>query len=175
MLESECTKHGVILPAGGNSTIQLLFLRSQIQCMSYRLQDVYQRVTGKKFQQTHTALKDAQGLKEILEIVPPRGLYTYPKYLDPLQNVKWIGGACENALVNSGVRSVEALILRYQEWINLDGCTITLMKQFLSSYNLPCADLTPIATEIVQNWLPETTGEVNKLKTRHYKYDTIFK
>ena len=158
VLESECLRHGVILPAGWRFYDSLLFLRSQIQCMSYRLQDVYQSVTGKVFNSTHTALKDAIGLKEILDIVPPNGLYTYPKYLVPLQNVKWIGGACENALVNSGVRSVEALILRYQEWINLDGCTVTLMKQFLSSYNLPCADLTPIATEIVRNWLPVTHG-----------------
>ena len=158
VLEFECTKHNVSIPSGWKFYDSLLFLRSQIQCMSYRLADVYESVTGKKFQQTHTALKDAQGLKEILEIIPPQGLYTYPKYLTPLQNVKWIGGACENALVSAGVRSVEALILRYQEWINLDGCTITLMKQFLSSYNLPCADLTPIATELVQNWLPVTHG-----------------
>lgn len=158
VLESECTKHGVILPAGFKFYDSLLFLRSKIQCMSYRLQDVYQTVTGKKFQQTHTALKDAQGLKEILDIVPPQGLYTYPKFLTPLQNIKWLGAACENALVQNGVRSVEALILRYQEWINLDGCTITLMKQFLSQFNLPCADLTPIAAEIVQNWLPKSHG-----------------
>ena len=158
VLESECTKFGVIMPAGWKFYDSLLFLRSAIPCMSYRLADVYQTVTGKKFEQTHTALKDAIGLKEILEIVPPHGLYTYPKYLTPLQNVKWIGAACENALVTAGVRSVEGLILRYQEWTNLDGCTVTLMKQFLSQFNLPCADLTPIATEIVQNWLPKSHG-----------------
>lgn len=158
VLENECTKHGVILPAGWKFFDSLLFLRSQIQCMSYRLADVYETVTGKVFNSTHTALKDAIGLKEILDIVPPNGLYTYPKYLVPLQNVKWIGGACENALVNSGVRSVEDLILKYKQWINLDGCTVTLMKQFLSSYNLPCHDLTPIAQELVENWLPKTHG-----------------
>ena len=158
VLESECIKHGVILPAGWKFYDSLLFLRSQIQCMSYRLADVYETVTGKKFQQSHTALLDAQGLKEILDLVPPVGLYTYPKYLTPLQNVKWIGGACEQALVTAGVRSVEALILRYQEWVQLDGCTITLMKQFISRFNLPCADLTPIATEIVQNWRPKSHG-----------------
>ena len=158
VLESECTRHGVTIPAGWRFYDSLLFLRSQIQCMSYRLADVYQTVTGKVFNSTHTALKDAIGLKEILDIVPPHGLYTYPKYLVPLQSVKWVGAACENALVTAGVRSVEDLILKYTQWINLDGCTITLMKQFLSSYNLPCADLTPIATEIVQNWLPATHG-----------------
>jgi len=159
VLEGECTRHGVTIPAGWRFYDSLLFLRSAIPCMSYRLADVYQTVTGKKFQQTHTALFDAQGLKEILTIIPPQGLYTYPKYLTPLQNIKWVGAACEQALVNAGgVRSVEDLILKYTQWINLDGCTITLMKQFLSSYNLPCADLTPIATEIVQNWLPKSHG-----------------
>ena len=158
VLESECIKHSVTIPAGWKFYDSLLFLRSQIQCLSYRLADVYQTVTGKVFNSTHTALLDAQGLKEILDLVPPHGLYTYPKYLTPLQNIKWVGAACENALVTAGVRSVEGLILRYQEWTNLDGCTVTLVKQFLSSYNLPCADLSPIATEIVQNWLPKSHG-----------------
>lgn len=159
VLENECTRHGITIPAGWRFYDSLLFLRSQIQCMSYRLADVYETVTGKVFNSTHTALLDAQGLKEILDLVPPVGLYTYPKYLTPLQNIKWVGAACEQALVTAGgVRSVEDLILKYTQWINLDGCTITLMKQFLSSYNLPCADLTPIATEIVQNWLPATHG-----------------
>lgn len=159
VLESECMMHGVSLPPGWRFYDSLLFLRSQIQCLSYRLADVYETVTGKVFNSTHTALLDAIGLKEILEIVPPNGLYTYPKYLTPLQNIKWVGAACEQALVTTGgVRSVEALILRYQEWVQLAGCTVTLVKQFLSQFNLPCADLSPIATEIVQNWLPATHG-----------------
>ena len=158
VLESECLRHNVFLPAGWKFFDSLLFLRSQLSCLSYRLADVYETVTGKKFQQTHTALKDAQGLKEILDILPPQGLYMYTKYLTPLQNVKWIGAACEEALVTAGVRSMEALILRYQEWVQLDGCVVTLMKQFLSQFNLPCHDLSPIAAEIVQNWLPKSHG-----------------
>lgn len=158
VLESECTRHGVTIPAGWRFYDSLLFLRSQIQCLSYRLADVYETTTGKKFQQTHTALLDAIGLKEILDIVPPVGLYTYPKYLTPLQCCKWIGAACEEALVTAGVRSMEDLILKYTQWINLDGCTVTLVKQFLSQFNLPCHDLSPIATELVQNWLPATHG-----------------
>lgn len=158
VLESNCVKHGVSLPSSWRFYDSLLFLRSQIQCMSYRLQDVYQTVTGNVFNATHTALKDAQGLKEILDIVQPVGLFTYPKYLTPLQNCKWIGAACENALVTAGVRSVEDLVLRYQQWVQLDGCTLTLMMQFLSQFNLPCHDLRPIAAEIVENWLPKSHG-----------------
>lgn len=157
VLESECVKHDVQMPMWYYYD-SLLFLRSQLQCLSYRLPDVYQTVTGNVFEQTHTALKDAQGLKEILDIVPPTGLYMYPKYLTPLQNIKWIGAACEEAFVNAGVRSVEDLILRYKHWLRLDGCTVTLVKQFLSAFHLPCHDLTPIAQEIVQNWLPKTHG-----------------
>lgn len=157
VLEHECLKHNVQMPCWYWYD-SLLFLRSQLQCMSYRLPDVYETVTGKVFEQTHTALKDAIGLKEILDLVQPTGLYMYPKYLTPLQNVKWVGAACEEAFVQGGVRSVEDLILKYQQWIQLDGCTVTLVKQFLSRFNLPCHDLTPIATEIVENWLPRTHG-----------------
>jgi DNA polymerase III epsilon subunit-like protein len=158
VLESECTRHGITIPAGWKFYDSLLFLRSQIQCMSYRLADVYETVTSKVLQQAHTALLDAIGLKEILDLVPPHGLYTYPKYLTPLQNIKWVGAACENALVTAGVRSVEDLILKYTQWVQLDGCTITLMKQFLSQFRLPCVDLAPIAAEIVKVWLPATHG-----------------
>ena len=69
--------------------------------MSYRLPDVYKHVTGRDFEETHTALKDAIGLKEILDILPPEGLYMYPKYLTPLQNIKWVGAACEEAFFKS--------------------------------------------------------------------------
>lgn len=157
VLEHECIKHGVQMPCWYFYD-SLLFLRSQLQCMSYRLPDVYRTVTGKVFEETHTALKDAIGLKEILDIVPPTGLYMYPKYLTPIQNIKWVGMACEEAFVNAGIRSVEDLILKYMQWVQLDGCVVTLVKQFLSRFNLPCHDLTPIASEIVNNWLPKTHG-----------------
>jgi len=157
VLENECLKNDFILPCWYFYD-SLLFLRSKIQCISYRLPDVYQTITGKVFNSTHTALLDAQGLKEILEIVQPAGLYMYPKYLTPLQNIKWIGAACEEALVNAGVRSVEELILRYKQWVILDACVTTLMMQFLSQFSLPAHDLSPIATELVTNWLPKTHG-----------------
>ena len=157
VLEHECLRHGVHLPVWYFYD-SLLFLRSQLQCVSYRLPDVYETVTGKVFQQTHTALKDAIGLKEILDVIPPRGLYMYPKYLTPLQNLKWVGAACEEAFVRAGVRSVEDLVLKYKQWLQLDGCTLTLVKTFLSRFNLPCHDLTPIAKEIIENWLPWTYG-----------------
>jgi len=157
VLECECLKHKVLLPCWYFYD-SLLFLRSQLTCISYRLPDVYLTVTGKVFNSTHTALKDAIGLKEILDQVPPTGLYMYPKYLTPLQNVKWVGSACEEAFVRAGVRSVEDLILKFKQWVQLDGCVVTLVKQFLSQFHLPCHDLTPIANEIVENWLPWTHG-----------------
>lgn len=157
VLEYECKQHGVTMPCWYFYD-SLLFLRSKVQCLSYRLPDVYQHVTGKVFRPTHTALKDALGLKEILDLVPVVGLYMYPKYLTPLQNIKWVGTACEEALLKAGVRSVEDLLLKYMQWVQLDGCVITLMKQFLSQMHLPCHDLTPIATEIVHHWLPVTHG-----------------
>lgn len=157
VLEHECVKHNVQMPCWYFYD-SLLFLRSQLTCISYRLPDVYLSVTGKIFNSTHTALKDAIGLKEILDHVPPTGLYMYPKFLVPLQNVKWVGAACEEAFVNAGVRSVEDLILKYKQWVQIDGSVVTLMKQFLSQFQLPCHDLTPIAQELVENWLPRTHG-----------------
>ena len=157
VLEHECKKFGVHLPCWYFYD-SLLFLRSKIQCISYRLPDVYQQVVGKEFKETHTALKDALGLKEILDILPPTGLYMYPKYLTPLQNIKWVGLACEEAFIHNRVRSVEDLVLKYMHWVQLDGCVLTLMKQFLAQFHLPCHDLTPIATEIIQHWLPKTHG-----------------
>lgn len=157
VIEHECAKHDVYLPCWYFYD-SLLFLRSKIQCISYRLPDIYFHVLGKKFEETHTALKDAIGLKEILDVVPPTGLYMYPKYLTPLQNIKWVGLACEESFVHNSVRSVEDLVLKYKQWIQLDGCVITLMKQFLAQFHLPCHDLTPIAKEIVENWLPKTHG-----------------
>lgn len=157
VIESECKKHGVYLPSWYFYD-SLLFLRSQIQCISYRLPDVYQQVLGREFEETHTALKDALGLKEILDVIQPHGLYMYPKYLTPLQNIKWVGLACEDAFIQARVRSVEDLILQYMQWVQLDGCVLTLMKQFLSRFELPCHDLNPIAQELIQNWLPKTHG-----------------
>lgn len=157
VLEHECKKRHVHMPCWYFYD-SLLFLRSKIQCISYRLPDVYFQVVGRTFEETHTALKDAIGLKEILDIVPPSGLYMYPKYLTPLQNIKWVGLACEEAFIRNRIRSVEDLILKYMQWVQLDGCVVTLMKQFLSQFNLPCHDLTPIANEIIQHWLPVTHG-----------------
>ena len=157
VLEYECKRHDITMP-NWYFYDSLLFLRSKVQSLSYRLPDLYQQITGKPFRETHTALKDALGLKEILDRVPIHGLYMYPKYLTPLQNIKWVGTACEEALVKAGVRSVEDLVLKYMQWVQLDGCVVTLMKQFLSMLNLPCHDLTPIASEIVNHWLPVTHG-----------------
>ena len=165
VLEYECKRHNIRMPCWYFYD-SLLFLRSKIQCMSYRLPDVYKHVTGRDFEETHTALKDAIGLKEILDILPPEGLYMYPKYLTPLQNIKWVGTACEEAFLKSRIRSVEDLLLKYMQWVQLDGCVVTLMKQFLSQFHLPCHDLTPIATEIVQHWLPATHGG--------HRYKTLF-
>ena len=157
VLEHECKRHNVRMPCWYFYD-SLLFLRTAVQSLSYRLPDLYQQITGKPFKTTHTALKDALGLKELLDIVPVHGLYMYPKYLSPIQNIKWVGTACEEAFVKAGVRSVEDLVLKYMQWVQLDGCEITLMKQFLSQLNLPCHDLTPIAKEIVDHWLPVTHG-----------------
>jgi hypothetical protein len=157
VLEQECKRHNICMPCWYFYD-SLLFLRSAVQSLSYRLPDLYAQITGKVFRQTHTALKDALGLKEILDLVPIHGLYMYPKYLTPLQNIKWAGIACEEAFVKAGVRSVEHLLLKYMQWVQMEGCEITLMKQFLSNMCLPCQDLTPIATELVQHWLPVTHG-----------------
>ena len=81
----------------------------------------------------------------------------YPKYLTPLQNIKWVGTACEEALCESRGSICGGFVLKYMQWVQMDGCVVTLMKQYLSNLHLPCHDLTPIATEIVNHWLPVTS------------------
>lgn len=157
VLEAECQRHNLNIPHWYFYD-SLIFFRTKIQCKSYKLVDLYEQIIGKKFQETHTALEDAKGLWEIIKQIPPDSLYMYPKYLTPLQNIKWVGTACEKCFIRNGVRSVENLVLNYMQWVQIDSDPIELMKQFLLQYNLPCNDLTAIATEIVKNWLPVTYG-----------------
>lgn len=157
VLESECKRHRIEMPCWYFFD-SLLFLRSKLQLSSYRLGDIYEYVVGAGFKETHLAIDDARSLWKILQKIPPDGLYMYPKYLTPLQNVRWVGSACELCLVNRSVRSVEDLILKYMQWVQVRGDTVTLVKQFLTQFNLPCHDLTPISKEIVDHWLPVTFG-----------------
>jgi hypothetical protein len=140
----------------------LLFLRSTLTCPSYRLGDVFSYVLNEEFEETHTALKDAIGLHRILQRVPPNGGFMYPKYLTPLQNIKWVGTSTEAKFVEAKVRSVESLLVKYMEWVQVSGktleSTIVLMQQFLTHFNLPCRDLSSIATEMVEHWLPDVYG-----------------
>lgn len=157
VLELECRRHQVQLPAWYFYD-SLLFLRSNLTLPSYRLADVYLHVMKKPFKETHNALPDALGLREILQKIPPKGLYMYPRYVTPLQNVRWVGAACEHEFVNSGIRSVEQLIMHFVQRVQVAGDSVSLMKQFLTAFNLPVQDLSAISTEIVQNWLPTIYG-----------------
>ena len=161
VLEAECQRHNISIPQWYFYD-SLIFFRTKIQCKSYKLVDLYQHVLGHPLKETHMALEDAKGLFEIIKKIPPDSLYMYPKYITPLQNIKWVGTACEKCFVHRGIRSVEQLVLNYMQWVQIDGDTIELMKQFLLQYNLPCNDLTAIATEIVNNWLPLTYGGCRK-------------
>lgn len=157
VLEAECKRHNIEMPCWYFYD-SLLYLRTKIQCNSYRLADVYKHVVGEDFDETHMALNDAKGLWEVLKRIPPDSLFMYPKYLTPLQNIKWVGSACETRFIERGVRSIEDLMLKYMQWVQVNGHTVTLMKQFLTQFNLPCHDLTPISQEIVDHWLPMTHG-----------------
>ena len=162
VLEAECKRHNVEMPCWYFFD-SLLFLRTKIQCTSYRLGDVYNQVVGKGFRDSHVALDDARALWQILQKFRPDSLYMYPKYLTPLQNIRWVGSACEQRLVEQNVRSVEDLVLKYMQWVQVSGHTVTLVKQFLMQFNLPCHDLTPISKEIVDHWLPTTFGGLSKI------------
>ena len=157
VLEMECRRHNVLLPRWYFYD-SLLFVRSKLTLSSYRLADVYQHVMLKPFHETHTALSDAIGLSQILQKLPPSGLYMYPRYVTPLQNVRWIGAACEHELVVSGIRSVEQLLLHFVQQVQTHGNTVDLMKTFLSAFNLPVHDLSAISTELVNNWLSTIYG-----------------
>lgn len=157
VLERECSKHHVHMPHWYFFDT-LLYLRSSVQSPSYKLPDIYKHILKRDFVETHTALKDAMGLWDIIRMLPPSTGYMYPKYLTSLQNVKWLGASCEKCLVERGIRCVEHLIINFMMWIQVDTCKIASMKQFLIQFNMPVHDLTPIATELVDNWLPKTYG-----------------
>lgn len=157
VLENECRRHQVRMPPWYFYD-SLLFLRSKITLPSYRLADVYLHVMKVPFIETHTALADAVGLWHILQKIPPKDLFMYPRYVTPLQNIRWVGASCENEFVKSGIRSVEQLILHFVQRIHVPGNTVQTMKQFLLAFNLPVQDLTAIATELVNHWLPVVHG-----------------
>jgi len=159
VLERECDRHNVILPHWYFFDT-LIYFRTKIQTQSYRLPDLYFYLTGKTYRGAHTALADALALRELLDFVKPApgDGFMYPRHLTPLQNIKYVGSSIERALVQNGVRCVEHLVLKYMLWVQMDGCSRTLMRQFLTRFNLPVHDLTPIASELVENWLPRHYG-----------------
>ncbi len=156
VLECECRRHGVQMPCWYFFD-SLLFLRTKIALPSYKLADVYEHVTGKKFMETHTALADAIGLWHIMRMIPPQGTYMYPKYITPLQNIRGVGSGCEHALVLTGIRSVEHLVMQYTHTVQVTGDVTTLATQFLRQFNLPLKDLSVVAKDLLK-WIPKEYG-----------------
>ena len=157
VLENECRRHQVQMP-NWFFYDSLLFLRSKMTLPSYRLPDIYHHVLGQPFNETHTALADAVGLWQILQKVPPQGLYMYPRYVTPLQNIRWVGTSCEQTFISSGVRSVEQLILLFVQRVPTSGDAVEQMCSFLRAFQLPVQDLRAISKELVDNWLPVVHG-----------------
>ena len=159
VLEQECRRHNILMPCWYFFD-SLLFLRTKLSLPSYKLADVYEHVTGKPFMETHTALADAIGLWHIMQVLPPEGMYMYPKYITPLQNIRGVGAASEYALIMSGIRSVEHLVMLYTHTVQVVGDIGMLATHFLRQFNLPVDDLTPIAKELAA-WIPREYGGIS--------------
>lgn len=156
VLEQECLRHDILMPCWYFFD-SLLFLRTQLALPSYKLADVYEHVMGKPFMETHTALADAIGLWHIMQVLPPQGMYMYPKHITPLQNIRGVGAACERAFIMAGIRSVEHLAMQYTHNIQVEGDISTLLAHFLRQFKLPVEDLAPIVEHFAY-WIPREYG-----------------
>ena len=162
VLEAECKRYHIEMPSW-RFFDSLLFMRANIKQMSYKLGDLYENFYGEPIENQHYALADAVALKLVMNHVMAtfeitKFHFAYPKYLTPLQNIRWLGCACEEKLEESGIYSVEDLLLRYITWVQTTGCVTTLLKQFLGQYDLPLNNMDNIAREMAEQWIPASYG-----------------
>ena len=163
MFEVESKRRKIPLPYHWWFFDSLLYCRKAIpKQMSYTLHDLYYGLTGKAIEDNHSALPDARALREILtrtNIYKMNGPI-YPSYCTSLQVVKWLGPACERALFDCGICSLEQLVAGI-----VSGYSRSLLhhhvdlRSFVFKYitetcGIISGNSFSISNSIIEKWLP---------------------
>ena len=128
VLEQACKRAGIACPLLYFMD-SLLLMRNSIKHPSYKLSALYTHYMGMPFVETHQALPDALALRNVLmkAFETFAGAIIYPTHSTPLQNIRWIGPACERAMMSCRFNSVEAL----KQHIWDEYCAVSIF------YNVP--------------------------------------
>lgn len=134
----------------------LIILRQHVKLKNYKLNCVYNHFSQLDMVDSHRALPDAVSLKKVLIAMGPvrHTVHAYPITLTPLQNIRGVGHACETALINRGIYSVEDLENRVITtgssiclWQNVDNQYV--INFVLNQLSLPVQDLKIICEDIL--------------------------
>lgn len=156
VLEQACRRAGVRCPLLYFMD-SLLFVRNMIKHPSYKLSALYEHYMCAPFVEQHQGLPDAIALSSVLKqaVESFAGAILYPTNSTPLQNIRWIGPACERKLLACNFNSVETL--KQHIWaeycrvcvfytVPLHACIAKIMKDV----RLPVQNIIPIVGEIEQ-------------------------
>ena len=156
VLEQACRRAGVRCPLLYFMD-SLLFVRNMHKHPSYKLGALYEHYVCAPFVEQHKALPDAIALSTMLTsaVESFAGAILYPTHSTPLQNIRWVGPACERKLLSCNFSSVETL--KQHIWaeycrvcvfynIPLHACIAKIMKDV----QLPVQNIIPIVDELEQ-------------------------
>tara|TARA_B100001250_G_scaffold396125_1_gene401771 strand:+ start:6731 stop:7549 length:819 start_codon:yes stop_codon:yes gene_type:complete len=156
VLEQACTRAGVQCPLIYFMD-SLLLMRNSIKHPSYKLSALYQHYMCKEFEESHQALPDALALRDVLmeAFETFTGAIIYPTHSTPLQNIRWVGPACERAMMACHFNSVEAL----KQHIWDEYCAVSIfytipfrscISKVVKDMGLPVQNIMPIVDEIAK-------------------------
>ena len=156
VLEQACKRAGINCPLL-YFLDSLLFVRNMFKHSSYKLGALYEHYTCEPFVEKHLGLPDAIALSTVLTkaVESFAGAILYPSHSTPLQNIRWVGPACERKLLSCNFSSVE--MLKQHIWaeysrvcvfynIPLHACIAKIIKEV----QLPVQNIVPIVGELEQ-------------------------
>ena len=166
MLEIDTRRHGIIMPYNWFFLDSLIYCRQSIvKQQSYTLGDLYYILFGKNIPGVHSALPDAQALRDILITIDQYSISgpIYPSYATSLQAIKWLGPSSEKKLFSKNIQSLEqlttVLMTAYSTYSILGN--IIPIRTFINDYlisviGLKSGNAHSISDSITNNWLPGT-------------------
>jgi DNA polymerase III epsilon subunit-like protein len=163
MLEIDTKRHGIKMPMNWFFFDSLIFARQKLPKQpSYTLRDLHILLLQRPIVNIHTALPDAIGLYQVLIQLGIHGLNgpMYTAYNTPLQAVKWLGPSCERAILNSGVRSVEHLIIMVTNAYSDASFTShvhlsTFVRDYIShKFQIKQGNAASISLSLITKWIP---------------------
>ena len=154
VLEQACKRAGVQCPLLYFMD-SLLLMRASMKHGSYKLSALYGHYLKRPFVETHRALPDALALRDVLmeAFETFSGAILYPTHSTPLQNIRWVGPACERAMMSCRFTSVEAL----KQHIWDEYCAVSIfyhipfracISKVVKEMDLPVNNILPIVDEL---------------------------